>query len=152
MKLLITGHRRKKLEDNGYDFIWIENSIGEILEEIKGFKISLICYAGMADGVDMMFCNMCNLLELPYIACIPFEGQDEYMNDADKLLRKQQIASAKEVKNVKNSWMVEHCDSGIVVWDGNKGGTHNVVQQLVEKKKNFYWINPVSKVVWKCFV
>lgn len=152
MKLLITGHRRKKLEENGYDSIWIENSIGSLLQEIKEFQLPLICYAGMADGVDMMFCNMCNLLDIPYIACVPFENQDEYMNDGDKMLRAQQIYCAKEVKNVKNSWMVEHCDSGIVVWDGNKGGTHNVVQQLIEKKKNFHWINPVGKVVWKCFV
>jgi len=35
MKLLITGHRRKKLDDNGYDKWWIELSIKAILEEIK---------------------------------------------------------------------------------------------------------------------
>jgi uncharacterized phage-like protein YoqJ len=66
--------------------------------------------------------------------------------------REELLAGAVEIKKVKNSWMVEHCDTAIVVWDGNKGGTANVVQQLVEGKKNFYWINPVAKVVWKCFI
>lgn len=41
--------------------------------------------------------------------------------------------------------MVEKADTGLVVWDGNKGGTHNVFQQLVEKKKPFVWINPVNE-------
>jgi uncharacterized protein with von Willebrand factor type A (vWA) domain len=53
--------------------------------------------------------------------------------------------------NATVAQLVEHCDIGIVIWDGNKGGTHNVLQQLVEKSKSFYWINPVKQVIWKCF-
>lgn len=152
MKLMVTGHRKKKLEDNGYDIFWIEDSISQILDEIQTLKLPLICYSGMADGIDLLFCGACNFLDIPYIACVPFDEQDEYMNDSDKWVRKMHLESAKEIKTVKNSWMVENCDTAIVVFDGNKGGTANVFQQLVEKKKNFYWINPISKVVWKCFI
>lgn len=152
MKLLISGHRRQKLYDNGYDRQWIENSIYQILWNIKDLYLPFIGYVGMADGVDLIFCKVCNELKLPYIACIPFDGQDDYMLSIDKTVRKEYISNAKEVKEVKNSWMVEHCDTAIIVFDGNKGGTANVFQQLVETKKNFYWINPVAKVVWKCFV
>lgn len=106
----------------------------------------------MADGIDLIFCETCRRLDLPYIACVPFEEQGENMMGLRKVMRDQLLSEAKEVKNVKNSWMVEHCDTAIAVWDGNKGGTHNVVQQLVEKKKNFYWVNPVAKVTWKCFI
>jgi hypothetical protein len=151
MKLLITGHRQHKLIENGYNVEWIENAMFDILSEISQFKP--LCFSGMANGIDLMFCQMCALdFNLPYIACIPFEEQGEYMTPSDRDLRQDLIAKAKEVKNVKNSWMVEHADTGIAVWDGNKGGTHNVVQQLIEQKKNFFWINPVSQVVWKCFI
>lgn len=151
MKLLVSGHRRKKLDDNNYDKNFIRGSIDEILLEIKTLGIPFIGYVGMADGVDLMFCESCNALELPYIACIPFDEQDQYMLDCDKWVRTEMINGAKEIKKVKNSWMVEHCDIAICVWDGNKGGTHNVIQQLIEKRIDFYWINPVSNVMWKCF-
>lgn len=151
MKLMVSGHRRKKLEENGYDINWIEDCIIQVLEKIKELKIPFISYVGMADGVDLKFCEVCNYLEMPYIACIPFEEQNEYMCSSDKLARDLHISAAKEIKKVKNSWMVEHCDEAIVVWDGNKGGTANVIQQLVEKNIPFTWINPVGKKVWRCF-
>jgi len=74
------------------------------------------------------------------------------MSAEDAILRQKYINSAQNVLSVKNSWMIEKADIGIVVWDGNKGGTHNVLQQLVEKKKSFQWINPVSETVWECEV
>lgn len=150
MRLMITGHREWKLVQNGYDINWIQNCIEELLLEICDFKP--LCYAGMASGVDLYFCHFCKELNLPYIACIPFDGQEETMSGLFRNKREELIRFAKEVKKVKNSWMVENCDTAIVVWDGNKGGTHNVVQQLIEKKINFWWVNPVGKIVWKCFV
>jgi hypothetical protein len=46
--------------------------------------------------------------------------------------------------------MVEKCNYGIIVFDGNKGGTHNVFQQMVEKHKPFTWINPVWETMTIC--
>ena len=150
MRLIVTGHREYKLVQNGYDVGWITDSIEQILMEVYDFKP--LCYSGMADGVDLIFCKLCSNLDLPFIACVPFEGQEHNMIMLHKVMRDQLLSEAKEIKKVKNSWMVENCDTAIVIFDGNKGGTANVVQQLVEKKKNFFWINPVGKVVWKCFV
>lgn len=150
MRIVITGHRTEKLQS--YDIGWINSAISEILLEIRNLSDKHIAYSGMASGVDLYFCAACSMLDIPFIACVPFDGQENAMTPADALIRKTYLDRAKEIKHVKNSWMVEHCDVGIVVWDGNKGGTHNVVQQFVENNRNFYWINPVGKVVWKCFV
>lgn len=150
MHLLITGHRLSKLQN--YDIQWIRRKIWEVLTEIEDKNEYIRAYAGMASGVDLWFGTECIGKKISLVACIPFEGQDADMSDEEKRTRNYLIDSAVEVRNVKNSWMVEQCDTAIVVWDGNKGGTHNVVQQLVEKKKDFYWLNPVSKVVWRCFV
>jgi uncharacterized phage-like protein YoqJ len=149
MRVIITGHREEKLET--YDKVWINSSIHTELSKLRDrFGISL-AYSGMASGVDLMFCDACLVLDIPYVSCIPFEEQSEKMNEKSKLDREHYIKNASSVMNVKNSWMVEHADVGMVVWDGNKGGTHNVLQQLVEKQKPFVWINPVSCVVWECF-
>lgn len=149
MRLIITGHRIHKLKD--YNYQWIQQTIEQtVLKCIEMHGISL-AYSGMASGVDLIFCSACFYHKLPFIACVPFEGQEETMLTSDASIRKEFLSHAKEVKQVKNSWMVENADIAIVVFDGNKGGTHNVFQQLIEKKKDFYWINPVSQVVWKCF-
>lgn len=150
MRIVITGHRTEKLQP--YDFGWIQSAIDDLLVEIKVYGTDLLAYSGMASGIDLHFCRSCLLLGIPFIACVPFEGQEETMSPRDADLREQYLKVAKEIKQVKNSWMVEHCDVGLAVWDGNKGGTHNVVQQFVEKRRNFYWINPVAKVTWKCFI
>lgn len=150
MRIVITGHRTEKLA--AYDIGWIQSAIDDALVELKANNAPLLAYCGMASGVDLYFCRSCILLGIPYIACVPFEGQENTMSVRDAEIREQLLKSAKEIKQVKNSWMVEHTDMGIIVWAGLKGGTHNVVEQFVSARKNFYWINPVGKVTWKCFV
>ena len=147
MIYIITGHRLEKLSN--YDIDWIKLAITDILEKDKN-KISL-AYSGMASGVDLWFCEACYELDIPYIACVPFEDQDKRMNKESVELRQHLISKAKGVKTSRNSFMVEKANVGIVVWDGNKGGTHNVLQQLVEKKIDFYWVNPVKEIAWECF-
>lgn len=148
MRLLITGHREEKLIT--YDLVWINTKIHVETSKLREkYGISL-AYSGMASGVDLMFCDVCCTLGIPYIACIPFEEQADKMTENSRRIREHFIQKAASVKKVKNSWMVEHADVGLVLWDGNKGGTHNVVQQLVEKDKPFTWINPVGMKVWHC--
>lgn len=148
MRLLITGHREEKLVT--YDLVWINTHIQLELYKMRDqFGVSM-AYSGMASGVDLMFCDACVVANVPYIACIPFDEQGDAMTENARRIREHFIQKAAAVKKVKNSWMVEHADAGLVVWDGNKGGTHNVVQQLVEKNKPFVWINPVGMKVWQC--
>ncbi len=149
MNVLITGHRIQKLKN--YNIRWIQDAISNTLEKIQKKNGYVRGFSGMASGVDLWFCDSCGCLDIPYVACIPFEEQNETMDFKWQNLRESVIAAAVEVKHVKNSWMVEKCDAGIVVWDANKGGTHNVVQQLVEKNKGFYWLNPVKQCIWECF-
>lgn len=148
MRVIITGHREEKLQL--YNLDWIKESIDSILKKIQYQNGISIAYAGMASGADLWFCEACVRNKIPFIACIPFEEQEDYMSEESRDLRKSLLSEAKEKKLVKNSWMVQNCDYAIVVWDGNKGGTHNVLQQLIEKQIPFVWINPVSKKIWYC--
>jgi uncharacterized phage-like protein YoqJ len=149
MKVLITGHRLFKLA--WYDVPWIQLALGDVIFDLKRTGLLSYGYSGMASGVDLWYCRALYNHKIPYCACVPFDDQDLTMDVTERAERANLIDHAAAVVCAKNSYMVEHTDMGIVVWDGNKGGTANVVQQLVEKKKDFVWINPVSQVVWKCF-
>jgi len=148
VNVMISGHRKDKI--SSYDCDWIKNAIQGLLVNLETETGFIKGYSGMASGVDLWFCKICNDLSIPYVACIPFEEQADYMEDEDIVLRDELITTACERKNVRNSYMVEKCDTAIIVWDGNKGGTHNCLQQLVEAKKDFWWINPVKQMVVKC--
>lgn len=148
MNVMVSGHRKEKLLS--YDCEWIKEAIRNILFDLKSEKGYVKGYSGMASGVDLWFCEICKEWDIPYVACIPFEEQSDYMEDDDIILRDELIKTACERKDVRNSYMVEKCDTAIIVWDGNKGGTHNCLQQLVEAKKDFWWINPVKKTVVLC--
>lgn len=148
MRLIVTGHREEKLSN--YDVDWIVLTLHSIVYTLKIDKGISLAYSGMASGVDLWFCEACWVYQIPFIACIPFEEQADYMLPETKLLRNKLLSHAKEKKLVKNSWMVDNCDHAIVIWDGNKGGTHNVLQQLIEKQIPFTWINPVSQKIWNC--
>jgi len=141
MKTLISGHRQSKLAL--YDLAWIYESI----ETIVQLHPHIIGLSGMADGIDLMFCEILYKNALAYHCYIPFAEQDEYMSEADKIRRSTLITNSYAVIYAKNSQMVEDCQSGIIVWDGNKGGTHNVFQQMLEKKKSFWWIEPNNKKI-----
>ena len=148
MKALITGHRIQKLQ--AYDHEFIKLAIEDCLMSFQDEAGFVRGFVGMASGVDLWFCQACLNLKIPYVACVPFEGQEATMSEADAWVRQDYLNKAELIREVKNSWMVENADQAIVVWDGNKGGTHNVVQQLVENDKPFKWINPVGQKIWNC--
>lgn len=144
MKTLITGHRLFKLQQ--YDIPWIQGAIRDALDHTFLYTIGY-GLSGMADGVDLWFLIALRERNIPYSACIPFEEQAEYMSSEDQILRDELIAGASMKELIRNSAMVSRCDTGLVVWDANKGGTHNVFQQMIEARKPFVWINPVWKTI-----
>lgn len=148
MKVMISGHRKQKLLN--YDCDWIREEIKNKLSELKAEKGFVKGYSGMASGIDLWFCEICKELDIPYVACIPFEEQSQTMEAEDKILRDELIKSASYIQYVRNRFMIETCDTAIVVWDGNKGGTHNCFQQLIEAKKDFWWLNLAKKSIIKC--
>lgn len=148
MRILVSGHRLHKLQN--YDQEWIKMAIEEAIESWSTHGMSL-GLSGMASGVDLWFCDICKKMSIPYIACPPFEDQADTMDSQSVAHREICLQDAVEIKKIRNSSMINLSEGGIIVWDGNKGATHNVLQQILEKQKDFVWINPVAEKVWKCF-
>ena len=155
MIVAFTGHRPDKL--GGYQipnptYIKVCHSITEALQELKPEKV----ITGMALGIDQWAAACAYRLKIPYLAAIPFEGQEkawpQKSQDAFRLLRK---LAAEEVivseggyspakMQVRNEWMVNHCDLLIAVWDGSKGGTGNCVEFAESIGRKIHRIDPTK--------
>jgi uncharacterized phage-like protein YoqJ len=112
------------------------------------------CLSGMALGTDQYFASVCLKLRIPLVACIPFEGQEmawpEVSQKTYRLLRK--LASEEVIVSdggyaaykmqIRNEWMVDHCDKLIAVWDGSKGGTANCVEYAKNVGREIIFVDP----------
>jgi len=136
-----SGHRKL---NNQAD---IEKKLEKKLIELAPVKT----ISGLAIGYDSLTCKVCIKLNIPFIAAIPFQGQDLRWSDNDKkeydeLLNKAESVVyvstpgyAKWKYQLRNEYIVDNCDEMIVYWDSNKvGGTFNCIRyaEQVERKYN----------------
>lgn len=156
MIIAVTGHRPPKL--GGYElpnptYISVCQKIESALKELKPEKV----ISGMALGVDLWFAHIATKLNIPFIAAIPFIGQDGKWPIESRKIYKILLAKATETVVVsegaysaqklqlRNEWMVDQLgaeDQLIAVWDGSRGGTGNCVAYAESKKKTIYRIVP----------
>jgi uncharacterized phage-like protein YoqJ len=153
MIVAFTGHRPDKL--GGYKlpnptYLRVCQKIDTALKEIKPDKV----ITGMALGIDQWAASIAHKLGIPFLAAIPFEGQEKAWPEASqktfRLLRK--LASEEVIVSpgsysvdkmqTRNIWMVDNCDKLIAVWDGTKGGTGNCVEYAKSINKEIYYIDP----------
>lgn len=145
MKLMVSGHRIQKLKDD--EVQWIQYALANVLSGCFNYYGYSYGLSGMASGVDLWFCQVCIMYNIPYAACIPFDEQQDTMKEEDSNLRETLIKSSAQVIKCRNSEMIEKCNGAVVVWNGGKGGTHNVFEQLLQTNKQIFWMIPARKQI-----
>lgn len=156
MKITVTGHRPQKLfSSNPYD--------RGNLELLKGFAKSQfqllqpeVVYTGMALGWDMACAMAAANSKIPFIAAIPFQGQEKRWIESTQQLYQRLLLKASRVIYVdelpgyqlgvegyhpaklqkRNEWMVDQIGCGdrvLALWDGSSGGTANCVNYAASK-------------------
>lgn len=152
-----TGHRPNKLPDpkTGYDlsnplYQWLTDQIIDLLKTIKPSTI----ISGMALGIDSLAAQIAIDLDIPFIAAIPFKGQESkwpsasqkryhmLLKAASKVVVVSEGAYSAEKMQIRNVWMVDNSDGVIAIWDGTAGGTANCVQYAESINKQIWRINP----------
>lgn len=152
-----TGHRPDKLPNKqiGYMlpnpvYIKICQETEKLLLELKPEK----CISGMALGYDQYFANICIKLKIPFIAAIPFEGQEMAWPEKSRKIYHKLLSSAsekiivssggyaKEKMQIRNEWIVNNCNKLLACWDGSNGGTSNCVKYAQSINKDILFINP----------
>lgn len=148
-----TGHRPNKL--GGYKlpnptYVHVCQQLDKTLRELKPEKV----ISGMALGIDQWATNVSHKLGIPFIAAVPFLGQEKAWPAESQRTYNKLIKLASEVVVVceggyeaikmqrRNEWMVDHCDVLIAVWDGTPGGTGNCINYAKSVNKNIIYIDP----------
>lgn len=148
-----TGHRPDKL--GGYKvpnpvYIKVCNEIQKILKEQKPEKI----ISGMALGVDQWAAYIAYKMKIPFVAAVPFEGQEVKWPAKSQDTYHHLLTKASEIVitsaggysafklQTRNRWMVDYSDKMIAVWDGTTGGTANCINYAESLKKEIIFIDP----------
>lgn len=156
MRVAVTGHRPEKI--GGYDYYhpqreWVRRRLRESLLELK----PTMTITGMALGVDQDFAQVSFELAIPFLAAIPFAGQEDQWPKSSQRYYEWLLVQADDVivvspggyawykMHLRNHWMVENCDHLIAVWDGTDGGTAECIRYARKRKPDrVSYINPTD--------
>jgi uncharacterized phage-like protein YoqJ len=135
--LAVTGHRPRLVGGYGPEaekrrFLFAR----EILSEEQPRRVNV----GMAIGWDMAVAEACVDLGIPFMAAIPFEGQEQYWPADSQRQYRRLLRGASEVVTVcrppysiteamqlRNEWLVDNADHLSALWNGSGSGTGNCV-------------------------
>jgi len=161
MIVAITGHRPEKLgtaQFSGYApenplRAWVKARLREQLRLRKPFK-PFYAISGMALGVDQDFCEICIELGVPFIAAVPFIGQERQWPLQSRERYRELLAQAYDIEIVcpggyerwkmlaRNEWLCEHSNVLLAVFDGSPGGTASTVLCAHRLGREVIRINP----------
>jgi uncharacterized phage-like protein YoqJ len=148
----VTGHRPPKV--GGYGNNSLRSCITDNLKDALVEANATLGISGMAIGVDQWFAQACLDLSIPFLAAVPFVGQESRWPTPAQIRYRQLLAKAAEIVHVcdpgyarwkmqaRNEWMVDRCDRLIAVWDGSAGGTANTVLYANKVQRTVHLINP----------
>ena len=140
MIIAATGHRPDKL--GGYDEK-TRRALGGLATEYLHYERPELAISGMALGWDQAFAAAAVVLGIPFIAAIPFEGQERmwpnhsqirYCRLLEHAARVEIIVERKLPFNIagamqtRNEWMVDNSIKLAALWDGSSGGTCNCIR------------------------
>jgi uncharacterized phage-like protein YoqJ len=152
MIVSFTGHRSHKL--GGYGDSELQQKVRKALHEELVKLSPAKAISGMALGVDQWAAEICGELEIPFIAAVPFKGQERMWPQASKEHYFALLEQANSVCYIcdpgyepwkmqqRNEWMIDNSDCVIAVWDGTNGGTGNCVKYAQSIGKTIHRINP----------
>ena len=154
LKAAATGHRPDKI--GGYDYyapqrVWIRNRMrSELMDLMPEYVIS-----GMALGIDQDWAQVAIDLAIPFIAALPFTGQESQwpkssqdyyhslLEQAHRIVVVSSGGYAAHKMQVRNEWMVDNCTDLFAFWDGSDGGTGNCVKYAQRTKPNaIHYVDP----------
>lgn len=150
MILAGTGHRPDKL--GGYDTETTNRLTAVARAYLQSNRPDKVI-TGMALGWDQALGWAAHHEGIPFIAAVPFEGQESRWRSLDQEWWKALLQNAEEVVYTsepgyavwkmqhRNKWMVDHADHVLALWDGSDGGTANCVRyaQRVGKPITNLW-------------
>ena len=148
----VTGHRPDKLggygpeaKANRQNFA---NAIIPLLLRDVSTDSTLII--GMAQGWDQAMAWACVQYKVPFVAAVPFKGQEDPWYGDAKLEYQDLLGAALRVEYVcepgyhprkmqmRNEWMINCSDAVVALWNHTGGGTANAVAYANSKGREVW--------------
>ena len=161
-----TGHRPSKL--SGYNpgnpvRSWLRDTARDLLTQPRVRESVVSGISGMALGWDQDLASLFVELHIPWIAAIPFEGQESVWPEKSKKEYRELLKLAKEVVVVspgsystykmqaRNCWMVNHATHILAAFDGSFGGTANCLRYANTKGVPVIRLDPLTRLITGSF-
>ncbi len=158
LTVAVTGHRPEKLGGYGEtERMRLETFAKIIVGNLQSYGNVVEIITGMAQGWDQAIATACRDLGMPYVAAVPFEGQERVWPYEAKERYQVLLSCAKRVVHVyswngaqelgysvaqmmhgRNVWMVDRAAELHALWDGTKGGTSHCCGYAISKKVHTY--------------
>lgn len=155
MIVSFTGHRSDKI--GGWNlpnptYISICRQIEKILRDLKPSE----CISGMALGFDSYAANVCINIGIPFIAAIPFIGQEKAWPEKSQKTYNKLLSKAKEIvivsdggysaakMQIRNEYLVNNCNILVSCFrlGETSGGTFNCIQYAKKVNKQIIAVDP----------
>jgi uncharacterized phage-like protein YoqJ len=133
-----TGHRPNRL--GGYGDEVYERLVAEATKFLIEFEPRRMI-VGMALGWDTAMAEACARCNVPFIAAIPFEGQEKVWSENDRARYFVLLAASERVEiisrngyspavmHLRNHWMVDNAEAIVALYDrSDRGGTFNCIR------------------------
>jgi len=137
IKIAGTGHRPDKL--GGYSDV-VTNLLFELIQEAVIELNPQTVISGMALGFDQVLAEVSLSLDIPFIAAIPFIGQEKQwpkpsqahyhalLKHASDVVTVSSGGFSHSAMQIRNQYMVDRCDVVLALWNGSPGGTANCIR------------------------
>jgi len=156
MIIAATGHRPNKIKSynqEAYPGTFSYERLVDLSFQIIKSKKPTHVISGMSLGFDMAIAQAAIDADVPFIAAVPFEGQESLWPQKTQDYYQALLDKASEIEFIsepgyekikmqkRNEWMVNHSDLLVALWDGSKGGTSNCISYAENKKLPIinYW-------------
>lgn len=142
MIIACTGHRPERLSK----IIADEDKFRqEIRNQLEACHCTML-YSGMAQGVDQIFAQEAQKLDIPVICCFPYKRNRFHLDELsimDKALDVRFISEqySKSCFAKRDIYMVDNCERLLAVWDGIKsGGTWITIDYAMRSGKDISFV------------
>ena len=143
--IAVTGHRPDRL--GGYTLearLRVRRTAEAALKQINPGRV----ITGMALGWDQAVAESCVLLGIPFVAAVPFYGQESRWPESGQRAYNRLLGFADEIVYVndgefapwkmtaRNHWMVDNSQALLTLYDGSReGGTAECVEYARSLKR-----------------
>lgn len=152
-----TGHRNLGGFGPSVMQQWVKREVGKFFQRVRPMEV----FIGMALGADLIAAEECVRLKIPFIAVLPYIGQERAWGAAQqnwyqsvlKHARGTMVVSAGGHTNAKlhrrNHVIVDRCEKLLAVWDGREGGTAQCIDYAQENERDITVLDPVTRTEFK---